>query len=387
MAGGDASCAGGVLELLIIQPTPFCNLDCGYCYLPGRQSKERISREVLRTIFQRAFESSLVGGEFTVVWHAGEPLVMPVSFYEEALGIIREENTQGVQVSHSFQTNATLVTREWCEFLLANELSIGVSVDGPAFLHDRHRKTRGGQGTWGRVARGIDLLNGHQVPFHVITVLTAESLDFPDELFDFYCDFGMRDVCFNIEEIEGPHTSSTLSPMAAQMRYRQFMERFYDLTQESGERFSVREFDSAAASVLATIPIREYRGPQQTTPFGIISVDCKGNFSTFSPELLGLQSEVYGDFALGNVMTDRFESVMETPKYQAIARDVALGVERCKRECEYFPYCGGGAPINKLFENGAFDSTETLFCRLTRKMPIDIVLEKVTRNAAPAHHC
>ena len=86
-------------------------------------------------------------------------------------------------------------------------------------------------------------------------------------------------------------------------------------------------------------------------------------------------------------MTDRFESVMETPKYQAIARDVALGVERCQRECEYFPYCGGGAPINKLFENGAFDSTETLFCRLTRKMPIDIVLEKVTRNAAPAHHC
>ena len=26
--------AVGPLELLVVQPTPFCNLDCSYCYLP-----------------------------------------------------------------------------------------------------------------------------------------------------------------------------------------------------------------------------------------------------------------------------------------------------------------------------------------------------------------
>ena len=35
--------------------------------------------------------------------------------------------------------------------------------------------------------------------------------------------------------------------------------------------------------------------------FGILNVDCEGNFSTYSPELLGLGSPHYGEFALGHV--------------------------------------------------------------------------------------
>ena len=27
----------GPIGLVVIQPTPFCNLDCDYCYLPHRQ--------------------------------------------------------------------------------------------------------------------------------------------------------------------------------------------------------------------------------------------------------------------------------------------------------------------------------------------------------------
>src|SRR6185295_14215355 len=43
------------IELLVIQPTPFCNLDCSYCYLPHRSSTRRISPEVLRRTFERVF--------------------------------------------------------------------------------------------------------------------------------------------------------------------------------------------------------------------------------------------------------------------------------------------------------------------------------------------
>ena len=64
--------------------------------------------------------------------------------------------------------------------------SPGGSVDGPDFLHDRCRRTRRGAGTLDRVLRGIRLLGEHRVPFFALTVLTAESLAYPDELFDFY---------------------------------------------------------------------------------------------------------------------------------------------------------------------------------------------------------
>lgn len=377
----ESQLPAGALELLIIQPTPFCNLDCDYCYLPGREARTRMAPEILRHVFRRTFESSIVGDAFTVVWHAGEPLVLPISFYEEALQILGEENKYGVHVRHSFQTNATLLTAAWCEFLQKRDLAIGVSVDGPEFLHDRHRKTRSGRGTWQQVVRGIRLLNDHAVPFHVITVLTADSLDYPDELFDFYVEHGVRKLAFNIEEIEGPHVTSSLSGEMAGRRYLRFLDRFFDLVESSGNGISVREFDFAFAA-MAHAGKGPCRGAQQTTPFGIVSVDCRGNFSTFSPELLGLADPRFGSFAFGNVMTDPFESALGRPGFQAVAREVAAGVERCRATCEYFPHCGGGAPVNKLFENGGFDTAETLFCRLSIQAPLDLVLRKVTGKCA-----
>jgi uncharacterized protein len=64
---------------------------------------------------------------------------------------------------------------------------------------------------------------------------------------------------------------------------------------------------------------------------------------------------------------------------RAMSRDIAAGVELCRRSCEYFSVCGGGAPVNKLFENGSFDSARTSFCDLTQKVPIDLILEAFSR--------
>ena len=37
----------GPLELLVLQPTPFCNINCSYCYLPDRQSTRRMTPDTL----------------------------------------------------------------------------------------------------------------------------------------------------------------------------------------------------------------------------------------------------------------------------------------------------------------------------------------------------
>ena len=66
----------GPLELLVLQPTPFCNINCSYCYLPDRQSTKRMSPETLRQVFDWVFSSGLVREPFSLLWHAGEPLVI-----------------------------------------------------------------------------------------------------------------------------------------------------------------------------------------------------------------------------------------------------------------------------------------------------------------------
>src|SRR5438132_12875981 len=139
-----ADTARGPLELLVLQPTPFCNLDCSYCYLPDRQSTRRMSRDTLEATFRWTFSSGLARQPFTLLWHAGEPLVLPVAYYEEAVEALNRHNEQQIPVRQSFQTNATLLTAEWCEYLCRHQVHVGVSVDGPEFLHDRHRRTRRG---------------------------------------------------------------------------------------------------------------------------------------------------------------------------------------------------------------------------------------------------
>jgi uncharacterized protein len=369
----------GPLDLLVLQATPFCNLDCSYCYLPDRLSKKRISIAVLDRIFAEVFSSGLVRQPFTVVWHAGEPLVLAPSFYREAIEIVASHNSTRFSISHSFQTNGTLIDDAWCDFIIEHDLRIGVSVDGPDFLHDQVRKTRSGEGTHSRVVAGMRRLRERQIPFHVISVLTRASLDYPDELFDFYVSQGVSQVGFNIEEIEGPNILSSLNAPYVRESVVRFLSRFYDLVERSGTPMQIREFEGARSALLTTANTRRTTD-QQTKPLAIVSVDCEGNFSTFSPELLGLTSKHYGNFALGNLMRDSLKDAAQSPRLQQMWDDIQAGLKRCQTSCSYFNYCGGGAPVNKYFENGTFDSAETMFCRLSRKAVLDVVLDKLERD-------
>jgi len=103
------------ISVVVVQPTPFCNINCNYCYLPDRKNKATMSQEVLQALFEKVFASGWACNQLTVIWHAGEPLVMPVSYYEEAFNLIESLRPQDIQVRHSFQTNGTLLSRSWCD--------------------------------------------------------------------------------------------------------------------------------------------------------------------------------------------------------------------------------------------------------------------------------
>jgi len=371
------SCVG----LLVIQPTPFCNLDCDYCYLPNRNDTRKISATTLECVIERVFESVLLGERLTIVWHAGEPLILPISFYDMALDLIRERQPQRTFVEHSIQTNAVLINENWCKFIRDRGIKIGVSIDGPQFLHDKHRKTRSGKGSHTQTVKGIRLLQDNGVDFHVITVLTRESLQYPDELFDFYSSNDIGRIGFNIEEIEGVNRTTTLADRNVHKEFARFIRRFYDLVHESGGGISVREFDNLSRSILSSVQRPIYN--QQVTPFGIVSADCEGNISTFSPELLGQSSKQYDDFKFCNARRETLSSIHSKSAFQRLSYDIRRGVRRCQDSCAYFSICGGGAPANKFYESGSFDVTETLHCRLTKKILTDLLLSEIESRTKP----
>jgi len=370
------------INLLVIQPTPFCNIDCRYCYLPNRSSKAVVERATLVNLFSQVFQSGWARDRLTVIWHAGEPMVMPIGFYRDAFELVAQLKPTELSLTHAFQTNGTLIDDEWCEFLLDARVNVGVSIDGPQRFHDRNRVTRAGRGTFDKTIRGIRLLRKHGVPFHVITVLSTESMDAPREMFDFYVSEGIDHVCFNVEESEGEHVSQSLGRVDAERAYYAFLSEFWRLSAAApGKIAFIREIEQALRQVLR--PKEAVFHNDLVEPFAITSMDHAGNISTFSPELLGLKNERYGDFILGNVNRDVLVDFEKGAGFVRMRADIEAGVARCRETCEYFSVCGGGEPVNKLAENGTFISTETAFCRLTKMRATDLVLDALDR-AEPA---
>ena len=363
------------IEMLVVQSTPFCNLDCSYCYLPDRSSKARMSTITLQRTFERVFTSPFLSDQLTVLWHAGEPLVPGVAYYEEAFAIIDRLRPPGLVVHHSIQTNATLLNQKWIDFFRAHDVRVGTSIDGPSDLNDRSRTTRGGGGSFEQTMRGIRLLQENDYPFHVITVLTRESLRQPRRLFYFYTENRIDRVAFNVEEVEGTHTTSSLSGCEADREVRKFYETFMALAEQHGAKIEVREF-VGAFDAIARAESASYGNPL-AEPLRTLSIGVNGEIGTFAPELLGYASKHHGDLVFGNIHDNEIADVLRNPKFIAVSDEVARGQERCRTSCEYFSICLGGSPANKLFENGSFDSTETLFCRLSKKAVIDVVLERI----------
>jgi len=334
-----------------------------------------MSEETLAKIFSRVFESGIGDDGFTVVWHAGEPLVLPPEWYGRACDILDAHNTAGVPVRHNIQSNGLLLDDRWAEFIRAKGFRIGLSIDGPRALHDARRRTRSGGGTFDGAMRAVERLQRSGIDFHVITVLGWESLQDPDLLFDFYRDHGIRDVAFNVEEIEGGNVRSSLDRSDAVPAFKRFLRRFMERMDVEPEALELREVAGALAAILGESDGAAIN--QQAEPLAILSVDVDGNIGTFSPELLGLRHPVYGGFTLGNVHASPLLPIKADPAFARVREDIAAGIRLCAETCPYFAACRGGAPANKLFENGSFATTETLFCRMTRQAVIDVVLEDI----------
>lgn len=369
------------IQLLVVQPTPFCNIDCRYCYLPDRTNKAVVADDTLRNLFSQVFASGWAKEGLSVVWHAGEPLVLPAAFYRRAFALIDELKPAGFPVTHSFQTNGTLIDDAWCDFLAEPNVSVGVSVDGPQRLHDQNRVTRSGRGTFDKTVAGVRRLRRRGVPFHVISVLTAESLAAPREMFDFYLAEGIEHVCFNVEESEGDHRSEAFADAGIDRAYYRFLSEFWRLSAAHPGRLNfIREIDDAQRNVFRPQEAGFFN--QLAIPFAVTSMDWTGNIATFSPELLGLKNAEYQDFILGNVNRDRLADMTDAPLLARMKADIDAGVALCRNTCEYFSVCGGGEPVNKLFENGSFASSETTYCRMTKMRVTDLVLDRLERMNA-----
>ncbi|MGB7341551.1 MAG: anaerobic sulfatase maturase, partial [Phototrophicaceae bacterium] len=169
-----------------------CNLDCKYCYFLSKEklypnSDFRMSETLLEEYTRQYIDAQNVP-EVTFAWQGGEPTLIGLDFYKQAVGYQQKYKQVGMQIYNALQTNAVTLDDEWCQFFSENDFLIGISLDGPQELHDAYRVDKGGAPTFERVLAGIELLRKHGVEFNILTTVHAANADYPLEIYRFLRD-------------------------------------------------------------------------------------------------------------------------------------------------------------------------------------------------------
>ncbi len=164
-----------------------CNLDCHYCFFLKKErlypdSDFRMSPEVLEDYTRQTIAAQQVP-EVTFAWQGGEPTLMGVDFFRQAVALQAKYCKPGMRIHNAFQTNGVLLDDEWCAFFKAHGFLIGISIDGPRELHDTYRQDKGGRPTFDRVMRGLDYLQKHKVEYNVLTCVNAVNAEHPLEAY------------------------------------------------------------------------------------------------------------------------------------------------------------------------------------------------------------
>ena len=353
----------GPTKLLILQSTSFCNLDCSYCYLPDRDKKRFMPIDIAKMAIARVLEDDLATDNLSLVWHAGEPLVVSPDFYLEIHEYLSQYSSD-LSFQHHFQTNGVLIDDKWCRLFKELNARVGISIDGPKLIHDRCRQTRNNRGSFERAVRGLQLVQNNDIEHHVISVVTKEALESRDQVFEFFVQNRPSSVGFNFEEMEGINTASSLTNES-----RRLVGLFYSELNKLHKTNNISSREIRGVEEFFAKRLTFSRN-DQNTPLRIITVDTEGDFSTFSPELHRM--EVHNrPFIFGNVRNSRYLDVFSDEYFLAVLTEILTGIDACMSQCSYFGACGGGAPSNKFFENGAFSSTETVYCNLKIKELVD----------------
>lgn len=178
---------------VLTKPTgAICNLDCAYCFALDKEllypgSRFRMSDETLELYIRQLIETHR-DNRVTVAWQGGEPTMMKLDFFRRAIALQEKYKKPGMLFDNTMQTNGTLLTDEWCEFFIANKFLIGISIDGPAHLHDTYRVDKKGRSTFDDVLRGVRLLQKHGVEYNVLCTINRANGNHPLEVYRYLRD-------------------------------------------------------------------------------------------------------------------------------------------------------------------------------------------------------
>jgi uncharacterized protein len=187
--------------LVMAKPAgPLCNMRCAYCYYLGKESvlpkgPGRLPVDLLERYIRERLQTAR-GPVVHFEWHGGEPTLLGLDYFRTIVRMQRTHLPPGRTVSNGLQTNGSLLNGAWASFLAKERFSVGLSLDGPAPLHDCFRRSADGAPTHARVERAYGLLKDRGVFINLLCVVHARNALEPDTVYDYFRGLGVTHLQF-----------------------------------------------------------------------------------------------------------------------------------------------------------------------------------------------
>ena len=353
---------------LIAKPSgAACNLACEYCFFLSKSqlypgSTQRMDDEVLQAYIQGILETH-PGPVVTISWQGGEPTLMGIDFFQRAVALADSLRRPGQSVRHTLQTNGTLVDTAWAAFFAEHGFLVGVSVDGPADIHDRYRVDRGGHPTLDRVLRGIGHLVEHGVEWNALATVNAASEAQGREVYGFLRDHvGARYVQF-IPVVERA-TAETLPVMqegwgqqrSSGLLYRQAGALVTDrsVSPAGYGRFLIDVFEDWVRRDVGTVSVQMFE-VALAHQLGVAPGLCVHAETCGDALALEHTGDVYRcdhyvepDHLVGNLLEEPLDAIVASPGQRAFGEAKSDALPRACRECDVRSACHGGCPKDRF---------------------------------------
>lgn len=352
---------------VLAKPTgSICNLDCTYCFFLSKEQlypgdRFRMTDDVMESWVRQLIESHRTP-EVTIALQGGEPTLMGLDFVRRLVAFARGVAGPHRPIEFTLQTNGTLLDDEWCEFLAAEQVLVGLSIDGPAAMHDAYRVDKQGRPTYARVRAAWDRLQAHGVATNLLVSVHAANGDHGLEVYrHLRDDLGARFIqLIPIVERVTPTTaavaedgwgerasqrplyvqsgSGTTTRSVTPAQWGRFLTDVFDewVRRDVGEVF-VTMFDASLAAWLG-----------MDSPMCIFSETCGTALALeHNGDVYSCDHYVEPDHRLGNLMDTPLLAMVASSQQRAFGAAKADLPSKC-RSCEVRFACHGECPRNRF---------------------------------------
>lgn len=361
---------------------PWCNLACTYCYYLEKKErlypetrKFRMSDDVLEEYVRQYVASQANTGapEIWFNWQGGEPTALGLDFFRRVVAIEETYRPGGKIIRNALQTNGTLLDDEWGAFLRENGFLVGISIDGPREVHDRHRVDRRGAPTFDRVMGAITLLKRHEVEFNTLTTVHRRNSKSPRELYRFLRSLGVQFMQFvPIVERTADGRALAGAPQADDDRTKYIVTPWSVLPEVYGD-FLCAVFDEWVTRDVGRVFVQLFDvqlGLWVGEPASLcwFAGRCGGGLALeHNGDVYACDHFVYPEFRRGNIRDMPLADLASSPDQIRFGEAKRDALPRVCGECVFRPLCNGGCPKHRFLTAPDGEPGLNYFCAANRR--------------------